>query len=292
MRKKQSVECKTCQDNQYVIIPGPHSSKAEICKMCTLDCRKCDGTGFVFSQDPEGRDIVERCSCQDLKGKIEKYNRAGIPGKFYDATLDNFETRGKPQLKKALDLGKSAVGRYHNGEHRGYIFMGSVGVGKTRLVCSMLREYIFDLNLSCLFYDFSRLLSEIKAGYDAGISEARILDRLVNVDVLVVDELGKGRKNDWEIYILDNIISPRYNLKKLTIFTTNYTDEKNSTYIESYRYKSSSGDYKKAEIKDTLKDRVHSRIYSRIKEMCDFCDMTGEDFRDQQNSDTGFIQVL
>jgi DNA replication protein DnaC len=58
-----------------------------------------------------------------------------------------------------------------------------------------------------------------------------------------------------------HIINMRYNDKKLTIFTTNYLDER------------------RAEKDETLEDRVGVRLRSRLFEMCKTVSMSGEDFR-------------
>ena len=157
--------------------------------------------------------------------------------------------------------------------------MGGVGVGKTRLVCTMVRRYTLTHGIPCLFKDFSALLSEIKAGYDQGLSESHVLDRINSVDILVVDELGKGRGSDWEINILDTIISNRYNMRKTTIFTTNYTDSKHTTYREKTTARSATEGVQEFVKLETLEQRVLPRIYSRLREMCDFVEIKGGDFR-------------
>jgi DNA replication protein DnaC len=89
-----------------------------------------------------------------------------------------------------------------------------------------------------------------------------------------------GIKSDWEINILDTIISNRYNMRKTTIFTTNYTDTKATSYGEIVRHKDGKGVLIETEKRETLEQRVYPRIYSRLKGMCDFIPMKGPDFRD------------
>jgi DNA replication protein DnaC len=158
----------------------------------------------------------------------------------------------------------------------GLLFMGGVGAGKTRLVCTMIRAFTLEYGIPCLFQEFSSLLSDIKSGYDKGLSESVVLEKINAVEILVIDELGKGRKSDWEINILDTIISNRYNMQKSTLFTTNYTDKVKTTYQDI----STTGNNQKDEGKrETLEQRVYSRIYSRLKGMCNFVEMQADDFR-------------
>ena len=49
--------------------------------------------------------------------------------------------------------------------------------------------------VSVKFVDFFQLLAEIKASFSKKESEELILKPLIEVDVLCIDELGKGRKH-------------------------------------------------------------------------------------------------
>ena len=79
---------------------------------------------------------------------------------------------------------------------------------------------IFRHGVAVRFMEFSRLLSLLKEGYSEGRSDAPVLTELAEVEVLA-DELGKGRLSDWELTIIDEVVS-RYNAMGCTLATTNY----------------------------------------------------------------------
>lgn len=272
-------ECRLCGQSKIVVTPSGSFAKAELCAKCATVCRLCDNVGFVFERDSFGREFATRCECGEIKRKIDLFNAAKIPSRFYDATFDNFIATSDSTQKGALAQARFLLKNYRKESWRGLLFMGGVGVGKTRLVCTMVRHYTLTHGIPCLFKDFSALLSEIKAGYDQGLSESHVLDRINSVDILVVDELGKGRGSDWEINILDTIISNRYNMRKTTIFTTNYTDSKHTTYREKTTARSATEGVQEFVKLETLEQRVLPRIYSRLREMCDFVEIKGGDFR-------------
>ena len=95
---------------------------------------------------------------------------------------------------------------------------------------------------------------------------------LIETEVLVIDELGKGRSSEWELNILDQLISKRYNASKITLITTNYVSE-------DYKQKKGSGHSSQNEDQETLENRVGSRIASRLREMCEFIPIEGDDYR-------------
>jgi len=275
--------CGTCHDTKIQIVPRGKYAVAGFCPDCSATCSMCDGAGFIFERDEQGREHAQRCQCQDIGYRIALYNNAQIPSQFYDATFENYDVSGDASLKSALETAKFSFKNYQIGKWQGLLFMGGVGVGKTRLVCTMLREYTLGFGIPSLFREFSSLLSEIKSGYDQGLSEMSVLESINNIDILVIDELGKGRKSDWEIAILDTIVSNRYNMRKTTIFTTNYTENKSTSLSETVIQRDGKGGTVEMEKRETLEQRVYSRIYSRLKGMCDFIIMKGPDYRDPRN---------
>ena len=273
------MECSNCHDTKIETLPKGKFAAAEFCSSCFKVCSNCDGIGYTFQKDALGREIAERCYCQDILHRMTLFNSAQIPSQFYDSTFDNFDVSGNTSIKSAWSTAKFSFKNYKSGKGKGLLFMGGVGVGKSRLVSTMLREYTLNYGIPSLFKEFTGLLSEIKSGYDKGLSESMILEKIGEIDILVIDELGKGRKSDWEITILDSIISNRYNMKKTTIFTTNYTEKKSTTFAEMFTVRMGKDGMEEVERKETLKQRVHARIYSRLKEMCDFIEMRGTDYR-------------
>ena len=280
-------KCRNCEDTKIQVVAKGQYAWAEYCPSCFSECKTCDGTGFLFQYDEQGREQAIPCECKDMDLRITLFNNAQIPGQFFDATFKNFDVSGDPSLEEALRTASFFFRNYKNGNRKGLLFMGGVGVGKTRLVSTILRDFTLNHGIPGIFREFSSLLSEIKTGYDKGLSESGLLEKINNAEILVVDELGKGRKSDWEIAILDSIISNRYNMRKTTIFTTNYTEKKSTTYVEPVFVRTDKEGAKEKQKKETLEQRVYSRIYSRLKGMCDFIEMKGPDHRHPYNELSG-----
>jgi DNA replication protein DnaC len=145
---------------------------------------------------------------------------------------------------------------------QGLILSGSVGVGKTHLAVSILKG-LTERGFGCLFYEFGSLLKEIQDSYNPNTktSELTVLGPVLSADVLVLDEFGASKPTDWVRDTMAHIINTRYNDRKLTIFTTNYPDERAN------------------EREETLEDRIGTRLRSRLYEMCRTVTVTGKDFR-------------
>jgi len=246
---------------------------AQRCPDCFLECKKCSNLGYILSQDEKGRERAEPCDCREVDRKIALYNGAKMPAQFFDSHFGNYDTKAHKSLAEALRTAKFLYRNFEKGDWKGLLLMGGVGVGKTRLVCSLIQDFTLNHQVPCLFQEFTSLLSAIKSQYDQGLSESNLLSQISQIEVLVIDELGKGRGSDWELGILDNLISARYAQKKTTLFTTNYTEQKSTTYKEHKA--TGPGDPEPK----TLAERVGPRIYSRLRGMCNFMMIDGPDRR-------------
>ena len=119
---------------------------------------------------------------------------------------------------------------------------------------------------------------------------------MIDVDVLIIDELGKGRNTDFELTIIDQMIMGRYNQNKILIASTNYLlgaekkkEKKNYSHValdqpdpnEESSYNNSA--FSPDEF-GSLEPRIGKRIMSRLKETTLFVTLEGEDYREVKAS--------
>jgi DNA replication protein DnaC len=222
-------------------------------------CFLCHGTGMEVVPGKGAR----RCRCRADNTRAKLSEAARIPRRYERCSLSNYQpVKGNSSQLLAFNHAYRLVSEYPAAD-RGLLFMGSVGVGKTHLAAAVLRELIEQKNVSCLFYEFGALLKEIQDSYNPAsqTSESRVLSPVYRAEVLVLDELGAVKATDWVRDAMMQIINARYNERRLTIFTTNYRDERRSAADE------------------TLEDRVGARLRSRLYEMCRTVVIDGEDYR-------------
>lgn len=159
--------------------------------------------------------------------------RAMIPKRFYKKTFDNFLTATESQSSaKAIiaDYAKNFDDNLENG--RCMIFIGKVGTGKTHLAAALLREIISQGHTG-LFISAGDLISDIRDTWreDSGVSTKELTKRFIDIDLLVIDEIGVQRSTDNEREILFSILNQRYNDVKPTILLTNCTIKEVQSYI-------------------------------------------------------------
>lgn len=268
-------DCPICRGEGYRVAPKGEFAWAERCE-CVPPCPRCGGTGRV-ALERDGLTMVGRCRCQRLVDRIARFNHASLPARYADATFVSFSQGavriGDGEKTRALIAVRKWLAGFASGEENlGLLMYGPVGRGKTHLLVALLRELVFDAGVQVRFIEFSRLLSLLKEGYSAGRSDAGLLGELATVPVLGIDEVGKGRLTSWELGIIDEVVSRRYNAMTCTIVTTNYPPRP-ATGAEAPNAALSTAHTQ------TLGDRVGDRVLSRLREMCVTVEVGGLDFR-------------
>lgn len=270
-------DCPICRGNGIAFYTAGEVTAAKLCSCIPL-CNRCLDSGTVTAL-VRGEVRTGRCRCQRPVDRARLFSAAQIPGRYTDATLESY-TRGllqhAPESMGVLQEVSRWMGAWRPGqENRGLILHGPVGRGKTHLLVAVVRDLILRHGVPVRFVEFTRLLSQLKAGYSAGQSGSSVIDPLVSIPVLAIDELGKGRLTDWELTIIDEIISRRYNAMACTLGSTNFRPVAATGAAPA-----------NAALVDvnpqTLGDRVGDRVLSRLEEMCDFVELTGRDFRTLQ----------
>ncbi len=217
------------------------------------------------------------CQCQTVEREQKRLAAAHIPERYRHYTLDGYETAfpgAHPTLGQGLLTARKFVDAYPvDTAGKGLLFTGSIGVGKTHLAVGVLRRLIQERGVRGLFCDYRELLKSIQNSYNPQVqtTELDLLRPVFAAEVLVLDDLGAQKPNEWVWDTVALILNSRYNDKLTTIITTNYPDLQAGGGSQT--------DAERAAREQTLGDRIGDRMRSRLAEMCVRVEMTGNDFR-------------
>jgi DNA replication protein DnaC len=230
-------------------------------------CEVCGGTGWEVVLE-ENISRARRCSCSRVPAGDRLVKLARIPARFLACEFENYEPQSFSQERaKALLMNYAADFPHLDDEifrEAGLLFTGRSGRGKTHLAVAILKG-LLKKGISCIFVDFHELLAEIRNSYDelSQTSELQILRPILNVEVLLLDDIGSQRMTEWMQDTVFHIINLRYAQKKPLIITTNLTMEP-----------------LKGSPQASLEDRLGYRVISRLYEMCTVIDVDSEtDYR-------------
>jgi DNA replication protein DnaC len=231
-----------------------------------MPCPLCDDTGWKPvaspSQSPPPVRRVERCDCWRESLGRQRLADANIPKRYRHCTVANF-TAYNESLEHAAEKARQIAEAFPS-VIKGLFLEGPPGVGKTHLAAAVLKQVVTTTGVRGVFYDTRDLLKIIKNTYDPSTrtTELDVLRPVMNVDLLVLDDLGAEKPTEWVEETMNLIVNTRYNERRLTFFTSNYPDIPDDTDPDSLLF------------------RIGHRMRSRLHEMCDFQEMEGADYRE------------
>jgi DNA replication protein DnaC len=213
----------------------------------------CDGDGLLYdAQTNTAYDC--RCRPQIIARRRARNLSAVIPRRYRDVSFE------RPPVTDIDPTIVGAVRRYAStiddqlDAGRGLWFMGNPGTGKTTLAM-LVSKAALDAGRTVAIYSLPRLLSEIRDVFRADGSFVALLDRLTEVDLLHIDDLGAEQTTEWVLEALYAIVNARYEDERSIVLTTNCMD------------------------RDALCAQITPRTVSRLTEMCDELPLAGADHR-------------
>jgi len=267
-----------CHGRGFILENKGMFASASICT-CVETCASCKGRMILVKDG-----IAKPCRKPNPKFIAHLINEAKIPSRYTFAELDAFKNNTGNGQRIVQQVQKWEQSFYTN-PNKGLVIYGGVGVGKTFILAALARKFLLR-GISVRFVDFFQLVTEIRASYTLKQSEKALIEPLMNVDILIIDELGKGRNNEFELTILDQIIMGRYNQNKILLASTNYPLEADKEALQAKAQEELDNPSHKregefsAETFTPLESRMDRRIMSRLKETAEFLSLTGEDFRE------------
>ena len=256
--------------------------------MAMADCERCRGTGFEITSvpGPDGKDVevARRCTCQQVAGPDASERRLEalrIPPRYEHCTFKTFKTGEASNLsaKEASAIAFSFCIGYagrasskRNDEGLGLIFTGGTGTGKTHLAVAVLRELAEVHDVRGQFWDYHELMREIRNSYNpaTAVTEYELLEPIIDLEVLLLDDLGAWKMTDWMNDTLFYILNRRYLARRPTIITTNYYDREP---------RSRDDENSPTARREQSVDAIGDRLRSRLQEMCARIRLDGQDQR-------------
>ena len=198
------------------------------------ECKLCKDTGYITNKDY----TTSMCSCLKQKLYNEKFNKANISNldtqnfnNFSDILYsdkvdeDKYHTNISPRenINLIKDICQKFIDNFDDKNQKNLLFTGNTGLGKTFLSSCIANE-IIKKGKNVLYQTAPVMLDSIIDYRFGKTNSTNILDSILNVDLLIIDDLGTECMNNMKFAEIFNIINTRLlNQNKITktIISTN-----------------------------------------------------------------------
>jgi DNA replication protein DnaC len=157
--------------------------------------------------------LQEEKAYRQQRSMLYRLNHAKIP---VDWTIKTFPFDKQPGVDKSRIMAIADLSFIERAEN--IVFIGEPGTGKTGLAVGLLRQALIE-GYRGRFYNAQDLLDELYASL-ADRSTAKLIKRLCNYPVLLIDELGYLTLKPEQVNSFFKLMGERYG-KHATIITTN-----------------------------------------------------------------------
>lgn len=232
------------------------------------ECSICKDTGYITLENKK----TVLCNCIRQKifdidfnksniGNLEKENFDNFNLNLYSDTMDvqkyNAKISPRQNIINIKDIAMKFIQNFDDPDEKNLLFLGNTGLGKTFLSNCIAKEVLS--NKRTVLYQTSPIMLDNIIDYRFGKSDLKeVYDNIINVDLLVIDDLGAESLNSFKITELFNIINARLlsnsnNVRK-TIISTNLN-------------------------MNNLFETYGERIFSRLASYYNICRFFGDDIR-------------
>lgn len=226
-----------CQTKNFV---QSIRSNSDSCSICGQKFRReaiiC-GIKYSFNvmckceQEKQDKEKKQQEMLDKLR-RIEKLKSLSLLGERYkNVTFENTQTGVSSSFDIAFNRCKKYCEVYEKVIENGYgiYLFGDKGVGKTHITACMA-NYLISKCVPVLFTNLFEISKSVKSTFnrESNQTEQDLIQKFSNIDILFFDDLGteiftKSSGETWLQGLLFDLINKRYNNRKATIFSSNYS---------------------------------------------------------------------
>ncbi|MEE8386375.1 MAG: ATP-binding protein [Dehalococcoidia bacterium] len=220
---KRSATPKNTEEDTNISLAGVPAEEADD------ECPHCKGRGWLRFDAPHGHPDFGRitpCTCTEKEfeqghhSRLERYSNLGPLTRH---TFDNLQPRGRSDdalnqdrfahsIREAMSFAENPAGWL--------VLTGPSGCGKTHMAAAIANHRL-QQGQQVFFMVVPDLLDHLRTtfGPSSDIAYDELFERVRNVALLVLDDLGSQSSTPWAVEKLFQILNHRFNAELPTVVT-------------------------------------------------------------------------
>ncbi|WP_143318392.1 ATP-binding protein [Clostridium sp. HBUAS56017] len=205
----------------------------ELQRVNSYKCSKCRDSGWILVKE-DGREVARSCECREKEKLNLQWKKAGINLEKSTQTFGNFKEWNQV-IKKAKSISIAYANNFQKNQHsrqNSILLCGQVGSGKTHLAIALAINLI-NRNHKTVYMPYRDVVTKIKQNIINDSVYKKLIYKYARCEVLVIDDLYKGKISETDVNIMFEIINYRYLNYLPIIISSEFTIEKLLAFDEA-----------------------------------------------------------
>jgi DNA replication protein DnaC len=190
-------------------------------------CPICQGKGVIINRSSKYQDTIIFCKCREMDKTRTLWRNSGIETEKNRLTFSRYE----PYNKATEEAKEAAISYFKRFEDlrltrkNSIAFLGQVGSGKSHLSVAIGLNLLAK-GIHVIYMSYRDEILKLKQNILDEEFYASSLRRYRLAEVLIIDDLFKGKINDSDINIMFEIVNYRYMNNLPIIVSSEFTAER------------------------------------------------------------------
>lgn len=197
-------------------------------------CTKCRDTGYIITPQEHSQPLMTPCKCIEADKVKKLWRNSGINTDDLEKSFKNFETWNK----KSTEMKDTATNYFLRFEKikanriNSILLCGNPGSGKTHIALALANN-LLKKDIKVVYMPYRDVVTSLKQNMIDEEYYKKTLSKYQTADVLLLDDLYKGKVNESDINIMFELINYRYLNHLPIVVSTEFTVEKLLNFDEA-----------------------------------------------------------
>nr|WP_238917149.1 ATP-binding protein [Clostridium sp. YIM B02555] len=174
-------------------------------------CEKCSDTGWILVPQKNRQTLAISCECRMIEKLKSEWTYSGINVEHGKNTFSNFEVWNKEaeRLKETAASYCSDFDEIKDRRRNSILLCGQVGSGKTHISIAIALNFLKQ-KIKVVYMPYRDIITKVKQNMLDQEYYRKMISKYQLCEVLLIDDLFKGKINESDINIMFEIINYRY----------------------------------------------------------------------------------
>lgn len=174
-------------------------------------CNRCRDTGWILKRQNNAQPLALQCDCQKKERIKDHWRSCGINPEMINYKFANFQVwnDSSGNMKDTATVYFNEFDEIRDKRRNSIMLCGQVGSGKSHLTIALAINFL-KRKIDVMYMPYRDVITKIKQNMIDEEYYRRSISKYQTCEILLIDDLFKGKVNESDINIIFEIINYRY----------------------------------------------------------------------------------